>query len=160
MPGVRRISGELLDRALELLDAPVDLVDGQQIVVKGLLLTDPFERLTSQPRPTGRPPALRRHPQIVAQHELSQAITRGHPVQPSVLPRPHQITKGLLLAGRDENLGQQSRRVQAGQSTRVSLIGLDPIPRTRRNQTGATTTLSIPEASSARSNPNPVGPAS
>jgi hypothetical protein len=41
LSGVRPIDPQLADRALQLLDAPVDLVDGQQLVVKGRLLTDP-----------------------------------------------------------------------------------------------------------------------
>lgn len=126
---MRTFGGELLDRALELLDAPVDLVDSQQIVVKGLLLTDPFERLASQPHAAGRSPALRRHPQVVAQQELPEAMASAHPVQPGILTGPHQISQGLLLQGRDEHVGQQSRGVQAGQSARVALIGLHAIRR-------------------------------
>ena len=49
------------------LDAPVDLVDCEQIVVERLLLAGQLERLASQPRATRQAPAGRRHPPVMAQ---------------------------------------------------------------------------------------------
>ena len=66
--------------------------------------------------------------------ELRQAVAVTHPIKPRVLPRPHQVTRRLILATGHRDRLQQSTRKQQRELTRIALVGLDPIPRPARHQ--------------------------
>src|SRR4051794_20181974 len=83
--GVRPRVREAVELLLERVDATVDLVDGEQVVVKGVLLAGQLEDLAPEPSPPGHAPAGRRHPAVVAQHELPQPVASAQ--DPGARPR-------------------------------------------------------------------------
>jgi hypothetical protein len=67
---VRAVFCEPGKLCLEVLDAPVDLVDREQIVIECLLLAGQLECLAAEPSATRHTPARRRHPPVMTQDEL------------------------------------------------------------------------------------------
>lgn len=64
----------------------------------------------------------------MAQAELPEPVTGAHPIQPCVLTRTDEIAQRLMLGCRDEDLRQQSSRVETREPPRVALVGLHAIP--------------------------------
>jgi len=131
---VRALAGEMVEPGLQHLNATLDLINGEQVVIEGLLLARKLKRLTPKPRATRGAPGPRRHLTLVAQAELPEAMTGTQPVQTRVLPGADEVAQRLVLRSRDEDLCQQSRGVQSGQTPSVTLIGLHAVSGPRGHQ--------------------------
>jgi len=159
-PPVRAVLGEPGKLCLEVLDAPVDLVEREQIVIERLLLSRQLERLAAEPRATRHTPARGRHPPVVTQDELPQPVPSAHPVQPRVLASANKIAQRLKLGRGHEDRCQEPASVQRSKTPSVALVGLHPITRPTRHQPRSDHHAVDPAAIRCRCSPKPVGPAS
>src|SRR5438093_4687332 len=88
-----------------------------------------------QPPVMGDGPLVASSPHLtVAEQELGQSVSGPGAVGDGVVPRPAKIPHRLLLRPRDPDRGELSRPVQPSQPSGVATVGLDPVPRSLRDQ--------------------------
>jgi hypothetical protein len=132
---VRGALGEGLDLPVELGQAHLGLLDGEQRGVEGALQLGQVEPLRPEPRPVGLPPmGAGAIDPTMPEEELDEPMAPAHDILADVVPAAQEVPDRFLGLVRHMDRGELAGAIEPDQLGCVAAIRLDPLPRASRRQ--------------------------
>ena len=128
-------SARALDLPVELGEAHLGLLDGEQSGVQGALQFRHLEPLGPEPRPVGLPPVgAGAIDAAMPEEELDEPMAPANDVLANIVAAAQQVAHRFLRLVGHVDRGQLARAVEADELGRVAAIRLDPLPRAARGE--------------------------